>query len=171
MFTGFLPHELAVEELGWLDGRRTTLAEVLSARGYDTGGFIANTFFCGLESGLGRGFQTYEDHPCGFADVIRSSSLGWLFYQTTWRAVGRIKRLILHDPAAGIVLNFHRKDAATVNEEFLAWLSRPRSRPFLAFLNYFNAHDPYIPARAVTWRFTRPQDPMLNTSCCATGKT
>ena len=58
MFTGRLPHELAVEQLGRLDGsRHPTLAEVFRARGYATAGFVANSFFCGHESGLARGFE------------------------------------------------------------------------------------------------------------------
>ena len=32
-----------------------------------------------------------------------------------------------------------------INESFLGWLERRRSdRPFFAFLNYFDAHDPFI---------------------------
>jgi arylsulfatase A-like enzyme len=38
-----------------------------------------------------------------------------------------------------------RKEAMVVNREFLDWLSRRRrpERPFFAFLNYFDAHNPY----------------------------
>ena len=33
-----------------------------------------------------------------------------------------------------------------MNEAFLDWLGRRRSdRPFFAFLNYFDAHEPFIP--------------------------
>jgi arylsulfatase A-like enzyme len=34
-----------------------------------------------------------------------------------------------------------------VTSDFLAWLDRGRERPFFAFLNYFDAHDPYLPER------------------------
>ena len=42
-------------------------------------------------------------------------------------------------------LVFDRKGAATVNREFLGWLSRRAepTRPFFAFLNYSDAHTPY----------------------------
>ena len=39
-----------------------------------------------------------------------------------------------------------RKDAATINREFLDWLSRRPAqgqRPFFAFLNYYDAHVAY----------------------------
>ncbi len=38
------------------------------------------------------------------------------------------------------------RGAAELDTAFLAWLSRRRSdRPFFAFLNYFDAHEPYVP--------------------------
>ena len=147
MFTGYRPHDLGVEKLGWLDKSVATLAEVMRSHGYDTAGFVANTFFCGHESGLARGFDHYEDYPVGPAEVLRSSSVGWLLFRTASRVSGEIIRLYSGDPQAGIILDFARKDATTVNAEFLAWVDRPRSRPFFAFLNYFDAHDPYIPPR------------------------
>ncbi len=147
MFTGRWPHELGVERLGWLDDRRETLAEHLRSRGYDTAGFVANTFFCGHESGLARGFDTYQDYPIGPAEVLRSSSLGWLLAQTASRCGGELARIFGADPGAGITLEFARKEASMVSGEFLSWLDRKRSRPFFAFLNYFDAHDPYLPPR------------------------
>ena len=39
-----------------------------------------------------------------------------------------------------------RKTAAEVNRAFLQWLSSREQRPFFAFLNYFDVHDPYIPS-------------------------
>jgi arylsulfatase A-like enzyme len=38
-----------------------------------------------------------------------------------------------------------RKDGLTVNSEFLEWLDGAQGRPFFAFLNYMDAHDPYEP--------------------------
>jgi arylsulfatase A-like enzyme len=36
-----------------------------------------------------------------------------------------------------------RKRADVINEEALDWIGRDRRRPFFAFLNYFDVHDPY----------------------------
>jgi arylsulfatase A-like enzyme len=48
----------------------------------------------------------------------------------------------------GGIKNFRasRKDASMINQEFLDWLSRrdDAGRPFLAFLNYWDAHHPYV---------------------------
>ncbi len=108
---------------------------------------MANTFFCGHESGLDRGFDTYQDYPVGPTEVLRSSSVGWLLAQTASRVCGELAWLLGGDPAAGITLDFARKEAGTVSAEFLSWLGRKRSRPFFAFLNYFDVHDPYLPVR------------------------
>ena len=38
------------------------------------------------------------------------------------------------------------RGAREINQEFLGWLSERRpDRPFFAFLNYFDAHDPFVP--------------------------
>ena len=39
-----------------------TLAEYLGSRGYATAGFVANMFYCGADTGLGRGFTAYRDY-------------------------------------------------------------------------------------------------------------
>ena len=66
-----------MERLGWLDATYPTLAEFLGTRSYATAGFVANQFFCGHESGLSRGFQTYRDYPINLGEVVCASSLGW----------------------------------------------------------------------------------------------
>jgi arylsulfatase A-like enzyme len=49
------------------------------------------------------------------------------------------------------------KIGSTVNAEFLGWLDRQKGRPWFAFLNYFDAHGPYLPpAPYDTMYFKRP---------------
>ena len=38
----------------------------------------------------------------------------------------------------------HARMPPTINREFLDWQSSLGERPFFAFLNYFDAHDPYL---------------------------
>ncbi len=61
-FTGRWPHELSAGWLTPLDATHPTLAEYLGSRGYATAGFVANLFYCGAETGLGRGFTRYQDY-------------------------------------------------------------------------------------------------------------
>ena len=143
LFTGRWPRELSVGRLGWLDSTYTTLAEFLRNRGYATAGFVANQFFCGHESGLARGFETYRDFPVTPMEVFRSSSLGWFLAQKGVRI--RDEFLFLAYGSSSVGLDFSRKDAATINREFLEWLPKNVQRkPFFAFLNYFDVHDPYL---------------------------
>src|SRR5208337_2127998 len=47
-----------------------------------------------------------------------------------------------------------RKTAATINRNALDWLSRrPADRPFFLFLNYYDAHSPFVPPEEATRRF------------------
>ncbi len=134
MFTGRWHHELSVDWFTPLDNTYPTLAEVLTEHGYATAGFVANLIYCGYETGLNRGFTHYEDYPVSAGQAILSSTLG-----KTITNSGALRDLVnYHD-----ILN--RKSAATLNHDFLAWLSQQDQRPFFAFINYFDTHEPYLP--------------------------
>lgn len=150
MFTGRWLHELSVNWFSPLDGARPTLAEYLGARGYATAGFIANTEFCGTDSGLSRGFTCYEDYIFPGFTAFNMAAL-------VSRTVAKIQSLVdfldghnfvyAKRYAQPLLSRFivNRKQGAIVNRELLDWLSRrtQTERPFLAFLNYSDAHNPY----------------------------
>ena len=48
-----------------------------------------------------------------------------------------------------------RKDAGAINDAFLGWLDRRRGRrrPYFAFLNFYDAHAPYLPPEGTPVRF------------------
>ena len=48
---------------------------------------------------------------------------------------------------------YHRKDAASIRRDMLAWARRQGERPFFAFLNFYDAHDPYVPPASFRPRF------------------
>ena len=142
MFTGRWPDELAADWKVPFGSSWPTLAEVLRAHGYVTAGFVANLIYGSSMHGLSRGFIHYEDFPVSIGQALLSSSLGsmisnddrirdWLGYQR--------------------VLN--RKTAAEVNENFLNWLSNKDRRPFFVFLNYMDAHEPYLPPEPFDKKF------------------
>ncbi len=142
IFTGRWPHELSVGYYDALDGRWPTLAEVLGAAGYRTGGFVANKKYTGWETGLSRGFDRYEDYTLGLGEAIRSTSLG--------RALAgnrSVRALVGEYDLIG------RKTAPDVNREFLEWLGVQDGAPFFAFLNYYDAHAPYLPPEPFASRF------------------
>jgi len=134
MFTGRWPHELSVGWSSALDGEVPTVAEELARRGYATAGFVANLSYAARPYGLDRGFAHYEDFPISVGQAVLSTSLG--------REVSTIDAL-------RSMLHYHellnRKDVDRINRDFLAWLDGRPDRPFFAFLNYFDAHEPYEP--------------------------
>jgi arylsulfatase A-like enzyme len=144
LFTGRWPHELDVERLDRLDTTPTTLAEFLGSQGFVTAGFVANPLLCGSKSGLARGFDSYWDYPLNAAEVLRASSLGWLVARIAGRIGGELRWWFTGDVAGTVSLDYTRKDAASLNREFLDWLGSNGKKPFFAFLNYFDAHDPYL---------------------------
>jgi arylsulfatase A-like enzyme len=168
MFTGHLPHDLSTGWMAPLDGADPTVAEYLGARGYATAGFVANGFYCGWDSGLARGFTHYEDHAlpqlAGFrlAVLVDRFLEGLLLVDRFHRnAIGFQLVPPVEDFVIGLFTGGDRKDAARVNREFLDWLSgrRQPDRPFCAFLNYFDAHYPYMVPKDHLHRFgARPRD-------------
>ncbi|MCI0641217.1 MAG: sulfatase [Gemmataceae bacterium] len=140
MFTGRYAHELSAHWRQPLDDLHPTLAEVLRDRGYLTAGFSANRYYAGYDSGLARGFVHYRDYNHSPGEFINCSALTkWFFNKRPVRT------------ALDYFDLYGRKDAAEVNASFLDWLSahtKPNddgAKPFFAFLNYFDAHDPYLP--------------------------
>ncbi len=76
MFTGLAPHALETDWKKPLENEPATVAEILRANGYRTGGFIANLFYCSRESGLDRGFMDWKDYPVvSLPEFLRSTSL------------------------------------------------------------------------------------------------
>ncbi|MGO9597265.1 MAG: sulfatase [Isosphaeraceae bacterium] len=146
MMTGRWPHELSTGINRPLDGTHRTLAESFAAQGYATAGFVANATYCGIETGLGRGFAHFEDHVLSLADVLWTSALGQrVILPVTFPPERR---------ARGNPNDYHRKDAAAIRRDMLAWVLRQGDRPFFAFLNLYDAHDPYIPPADFTRRFS-----------------
>ena len=61
--------------------------------------------------------------------------MSWAFYDKKW-------------------VTLQSRGAREINDGFLEWLSRRRrDRPFFAFLNYFDAHEPFVPPAEFDHRF------------------
>ncbi len=117
---------------GRLDEKFQTLAEAFSSQGYETGAVIANEFACTEELGFGQGFNYFNGLFWNIPDSIRMTSLGKALF---WK----IKLSPALEP-----YQLGRKKASDVNAIFLRWLNHRSNRPFFAWLNYFDPHDPYF---------------------------
>jgi arylsulfatase A-like enzyme len=142
MFTGKYAHEHGASWTRPLPSGQATLAEVFRDAGYATAGFVANVNYSSAEVGLSRGFVHFEDYTTSLSDILLSASPG---------------RFVLNNPyfraAIGFYDTFGRKDARLLNGAFLSWLGEHRQRPFFAYLNYYDAHEPYLPPVPFNTRF------------------
>ncbi len=141
IFTGQYPN---VHQADWqqpLTSRYLTLAQALSADGYLTAAFTANREYLTPEWGLDHGFTHFETFNGTVADYAVRTVYG--------------KRLALNIlPRIGFFDIPGRKRAAQVDEEFLHWLDSANQKPFFAFLNYMEVHDPYVTEAGYSTRFS-----------------
>ncbi len=145
MFTGRLPAQLKAAWRTPLQPRFAVVAESFGQAGYRTGGFTANMAYTTREHGLARGFGRYEDYDLSPVGILASSRMG---------------RLITYLKPVRRALGFWdipgRKTAEDVNRDFTDWMEDGGARPFFAFLNYFDAHQPYLPEEPYRSKFVKP---------------
>jgi arylsulfatase A-like enzyme len=147
MFTGRLPGEMTAGWMTPLDGTHPVLAEQLRTGGYRTAGFVANLLYCNRSFGLARGFIHYEDYQVSAGELLVNSSIGRALSE-----IRAIRRITGHHDILG------RKSGRSITDRFLAWQQENRDRPYFAFLNYFDAHQPYLPPAPLAGRFGPVED-------------
>jgi len=162
MFTGRWPHELGVEWMTPLREEYLTLAEYLGSHGYATAGFAANTLFCSYDTGINRGFAHYEDYELGPLAAVQTAFVVELVFRGVVPLAVKHGRSFdagllrpLQEALLGWVLTRDRISARAINRKFVDWLARRREprRPFFAFLNYIDAHAPYVAPTVAGHRF------------------
>jgi len=128
-----------------LQSSHPMLAEVLGGLGYETAAFVGNPHYCDRAHGLSAGFSRYDDYGVSVDEFMVSSQLLRL-------VDGLVVRPAKRNDAT-------RKSAAEVNSELLGWLDDREQRPFFAFLNYYDAHNPYVvpPPFEVRYGANRPK--------------
>jgi arylsulfatase A-like enzyme len=139
-----------------------TLGEALERRGYRTGAFSANRTYFSRDLGFGRGFLHFEDYFQSASDAFVRTLYGREFariylkrsehslVKRTLRSLGFTSLLDQDAEGSGSYGGAFgvRKRADVINQEVVDWIDRDRQRPFFAFLNYFDVHDPYGGPRA-----------------------
>jgi len=142
LFTGLYHHQHSADRNSPLNTSAVTLAEALGSLGYETGGFVANTYWAGSGFGLDRGFDWYDDKPPFPIQRVL----------TSWYMTGKVLDRYLQRIAWK---EFGRITAERVDAAFLRWLDRrDEKRPFFAFLNVFDAHVPYLPPKPFGFPFS-----------------
>jgi arylsulfatase A-like enzyme len=161
LFTGTYPTRHGVTiSANALGDSLPTLAEALGTLGYETACFSNNAYISSA-SGLTRGFEHVDD-------LWRvTNPRGVSVPRLTQRIKALERRGPLLRPIVGLLrrakrmrLMFRawrsRKDSGAryTNDRIREWLSaRDASRPFFAFVNYMEAHEPYLPPYPYNRRF------------------
>jgi arylsulfatase A-like enzyme len=125
----------ANESAGWpgapLAGTWPTVAECLRSNGYVTMASVSNYAYLNPAFGLNRGFEVYD---------VRTGYEFFPFYALCRLIRGgefSSDRDILH----------RRADMITSDAIRLIEWARTGDKPIFLFLNYFDAHDPYVPPK------------------------
>ena len=133
IFTGKLPsvHGATYQHL-WLDSSEDCLAEILKRKGYQTAAFVSGPFLLAAFN-VTQGFEYYDDQLDPLSGIQRLMFVKVIrrFYQKPlWWVDGQ-------------------RNAIEVNQQLFKWFDHNSKRkPFFAFINYFDPHDPYLPPAA-----------------------
>lgn len=157
MFTGRRASGLSTSWRKPLDTAHPTVAEAFRDAGYATGAFVGNPFYTHHESGLARGFHVLRDFRRSRLQLLWSTTIGQtpfvngvLWDRTPSALVAAFRSFDLQVPSEP---QSDRRWSPEIIAEFLEWQEKNRSRPFFAFLNLYDAHDPYEPPREVRKTF------------------
>lgn len=152
MLTGMYPHTHGARYWDSFGGDAPlgpappVMAELLEDEGYATAAIVANTLFLTPDYGLQRGFAHYDVRAPSvmLPRLLPRFSLRRLLHQ----AANATPRL------AGLTGEF--RTGAEINAAAFALLDDPafRSGPFFLFLNYMDAHAPYLPPAPYASRFS-----------------
>ncbi|MBI3661468.1 MAG: sulfatase [Acidobacteria bacterium] len=145
LLTGRYPHEHGAERESY-DGRFPSIAGVLQARGYRTAAVSANLIFFTEKRGFGEGFIRFDDFFHSVADRAVRTVYGRKLHRWVMHKLGN------QDLPA-------RRWADSVNRAALGWIDLDPKKPFFAFLNYMDTHDPYLPPQPYRSRFSKLTNP------------
>lgn len=145
IFTGLLPHQGGANAFRPVNLAWETLAEVLDEHGYTTAGFNANYFYGESGWGLAQGFRVYDDDATSLRYNLSRTLIGRVLVQPVYQAAER------YDV-------FCRRNAQELNADVFSWLRDPSSRPYFLFINYYDAHGPYLAPTPYDRRFGRPTE-------------
>ena len=140
IFTGLLPHQHGAMWLYPLDPSVRTMAEILASLGYKTAGFNANIHYGQRMWGIAQGFGIYRDDSETLRHNFAATLLGRAVAQPLYQ------RLIRND-------QMERRNAGELNQQVIRWLERGPRHPFFLFVNYLDAHHPYLAPTPFDRRF------------------
>ena len=143
----------------------STLAEVLTANGYETAAFFSNYWWLRPIFGIHQGFETFFSK--GPTAKVEGPNSPLALYRRKFRKerAARLRQAKATDPGpadAEMLRPTHRAPyirAEVITDLALEWLNEERAtkRPFFLALNYLDAHAPYAPPPPFDRQFV-PED-------------
>lgn len=119
-----------------LGDKFNTMAEILAENGYNTVGVVANHGYLSSKFNMDQGFH-YYDVRCPIRFIGKTNKI---FFRERVRKVSKmfVPRIVWE--------RLHRS-AETINQVTYNLLGQLKNNdnPFFLFVNYMDAHDPYIP--------------------------
>ncbi len=149
IFTGLMPHQTGADWGHPPDASPWELARILSSKGYETAGFNANPFYGLAGWRLAAGFEVYEDDSYALRHNLAVTFVGQSVVRYLYDHLIRYNQ-------------FDRRSAADVNRDVMHWARhRDPSQPYFLFINYMDAHRPYLPPPPFDRRFGRIPSSLL----------
>ncbi|MHC4943521.1 MAG: sulfatase-like hydrolase/transferase [Planctomycetota bacterium] len=152
MFTGLLPSEHGANNRHKnLDDRHETLAEIFKRGGYDTYLFSANPHISKDEN-FDQGFDQ-ANHPWDRKNRQRALKI----VRNRLHPEDRSNELVQEIRRKKVNKWFIKAAGQLGRENLIGWLEQRESdKPFFAFLNYMEAHQPYVPREKYRKLFMTP---------------
>jgi len=148
VLTGLLPHQHGADWTRAMSTQPMTLTEILKQQGYETAAFNANSSFGLAGWGLDRGFDVYADAHDWLRHNLAVTFAGQSVYQALFREFVSFNE-------------FDHLNAGEIDEQVLDWFRHRSGRPYFLFINYMDAHRPYVPPAPYDRRFGRIPKPVL----------
>jgi arylsulfatase A-like enzyme len=154
MLTGAYPshHGARMTRQRFSQSETPTIVRQFREAGYRTGAFVG-TDVLRAQSGIGFAFERYDDQ----VDPWVTYTSGWAFvHDLQSLAAARIPQLASN----GLPHWFQdfQRPASDVLRHALEWIESDDPRPWLCFINLYDAHWPYLPEPSALNKWVRPYD-------------
>lgn len=151
LFTGLYPSINGLVKVGNILGNNIlTLPEVIREKSHYTTVCITNNSYIGAMSGLNRGFDFFHEPVAHFQQVKPK-----ILRKILWRLFGKWEN------------EKYEIGAENTNKLAKKYIKRLtfQGKPFFMFLNYMDAHIPYLSPREFRFRFLGKEINMTKVNC------
>jgi len=154
-FPSIMTSSYALEYGGFerLSEKRTTIAELLEAAGYETAGFHSNLYLS-ADFGYDRGFDRFFDSRSNPGTLAKLRQELKTHLNSDGRIYGFLQQVFnATEKQAGIELGSAYMDAEEITDRAISWASSASTGPRFLWVHYMDVHHPYVPPSEHQQRF------------------